>query len=69
VYVYFRYNEKETVMVVINNNSEKQILKTNRFKENIQNFKSGKEVLSGKLVDLNTEIEIEGKSALILELK
>jgi glycosidase len=69
IYVYFRYNEKETVMVVINNNSEKQILKTNRFKENIQNFKSGKEVLSGKIVDLNTEIEIEGKSALILELK
>ena len=69
VYVYFRYNEKETVMVVINNNSEKQILKTNRFKENIQNFKSGKEVLSGKIIDLNTEIEIEGKSALILELK
>jgi len=69
VYVYFRYNERETVMVVINNNSEKQILKTNRFKENIQNFKSGKEVLSGKIVDLNTEIEIEGKSALILELK
>ncbi len=69
VYVYFRYNEKETVMVVINNNSEKQILKTNRFKENIQNFKSGKEVLSGKIVDLNTDIEIEGKSALILELK
>lgn len=69
VYVYFRYNEKETVMVVINNNSEKQILKTNRFKENIQNFKSGKEVLSGKIVDLNNDIEIEGKSALILELK
>ena len=69
VYVYFRYNEKETVMVVINNNSEKQILKTNRFKENIQNFKSGKEVLSGKIIDLNTDIEIEGKSALILELK
>ena len=69
VYVYFRYNEKETVMVVINNNSEKQILKTNRFKENIQNFKSGKEVMSGKTVDLNTDIEIEGKSTLILELK
>jgi glycosidase len=69
VYVYFRSNEKETVMVIINNNSEKQILKTNRFKENIQNLKSGKEVFSGKIVDLNTEIEIEGKSALILELK
>lgn len=69
VYVYFRYNEKETVMVVINNNSEKQILKTNRFKENIQNFKAGNDILSDKTIDLNNEIEIEGKSALILELK
>ena len=69
VYVYFRYNEKETVMVIINNNSDKQTLKTNRFKESIQNLKSGKEVLSGKTFDLNNDIEIEGKSALILELK
>ncbi len=69
VYVYFRYNEKETVMVIINNNSEKQTLKTNRFKESIQNLKSRKEVLSGTTFDLNNDIEIEGKSALILELK
>ena len=69
VYVYFRYNEKETVMVIINNNSEKQTLKTNRFKESIQNLKSGKEMLSGTTFDLNNTIEIEGKSALILELK
>ena len=67
--MYFRYNEKETVMVIINNNSEKQTLKTSRFKESIQNLKSGKEVLSGKIIDLNNDIEIEGKSALILELK
>ena len=69
VYVYFRYNEKETVMVIINNNSEKQTLKTSRFKETLQNLKSGKEVLSGTTFDLNNTIEIEGKSALILELK
>jgi hypothetical protein len=56
-------------MVIINNNSDKQTLKTNRFKESIQNLKFGKEVLSGKLFDLNNDIEIEGKSALILELK
>jgi neopullulanase len=69
VYVYFRYNETETVMVVINNNPEKQTIKTNRFKENIQNFKSGKDVITDKSFDLKNDIEIEGKSALILELK
>ena len=69
VYVYFRFNENETVMVVINNSNEKQIFKTNRFQENIQNYKSGNDVLTNKTFDLKTNIEIEGKSALILELK
>lgn len=69
VYVYFRYNEKETVMVVINNNPEKQSIKLNRFNESIQNFKSGKDILTNTLFELKNNIEIEGKSALILELK
>ncbi|MBF2709764.1 glycoside hydrolase family 13 protein [Flavobacterium soyangense] len=69
VYVYFRYNEQQTVMVVINNNPEKQTIKTKRFNENIQNFKSGKDVITDKSYDLKDEIEIDGKSALILELQ
>ena len=69
VYVYFRYDEKETVMVIINNNPEKQTIKTNRFVENIKNYASGKDVLGNASFDLKNEISIEGKSALILELK
>lgn len=69
VYVYFRHNDSESVMVIINNNPEKQTIKTSRFKENIQNFQSGKDVLSGNSFDVKTEIAIEGKSVLILELK
>ena len=69
VYVYFRYNEKETVMVIINNNPEKQTIKTNRFLENIKNYASGKDVLGNSSFDLKNNITIEGKSALILELK
>ncbi len=69
VYVYFRYDDKETVMVVINNAAETKTIKTNRFQENIKNFKSGKDVLTGKSVDLKSEISLERKSVLILELK
>lgn len=69
VYVYFRYDDKETVMIVMNNSSETKTIKTNRFKENIKNFKSGKDILSGKSVDLSNEISVEGKSVLVLELK
>ena len=69
VYVYFRYNESESVMVVINNSNETQTFKTNRFAENIQNHKSGMDVLSGKTIDLKNDIAIDGKSILVLELK
>ena len=69
VYVYFRYNESESVMVVINNSNETQTFKTNRFAENIQNHQSGMDILSGKTIDLKNDIAIEGKSVLVLELK
>lgn len=69
VYVYFRYNQSETVMVIINNSIESQTFKTNRFAESIQNHLGGKDIFSGKIIDLKNEITIEGKSVFILELK
>ncbi len=69
VYVYFRYNQSESVMVIINNNPEKETFKTNRFAESIQNHLGGKDIFSGKMIDLKNDITIEGKSVLILELK
>lgn len=69
VYVYFRHNDKETVMVVINNNTESKTIKTDRFRESIGSFKSGKDVLTEKSVTLANDITIEPKSVLILELQ
>jgi neopullulanase len=69
VYVYFRYNDKESVMVVINNNLEKQTIKLNRFKESIKNNLIATDVLTGKQINLKEDLEIEGKSVLVLELK
>lgn len=69
VYVYFRHNDKETVMVIINNAPDTQKINSTRFQENIKSFISGIDILSGKTIDLKNEITIEGKSALILELK
>jgi glycosidase len=68
VYVYFRHNEKESVMVVINNNSEAQTIKTARFRESTGSYKNGKDVLTGKTVQLDADISLEPKSVLILEL-
>jgi len=56
-------------MVIINNNVDTQTIKANRFQENIQNYKYGKDVLSAKLIEFKNDITIEGKSVLILELQ
>lgn len=68
VYVYFRYTAQKTVMVVVNNSDKNQTIKTKRFQENIQNFNTGTDVLTGKSVDLKTDMNIDSKSVLLLEL-
>lgn len=68
-YVYFRYNEKESVMVILNMNKENKTLNTSRFAESLKGFSSANEVMSGKsLTDLNNII-VPAKTSLILELK
>lgn len=69
VYVYFRFTDITSVMVVMNNGVSNQTIKTNRFQESIKNYTTGTDILSGKVLDLNSEITLEGKSVLILELK
>ncbi|WP_284652776.1 glycoside hydrolase family 13 protein [Flavobacterium terrisoli] len=68
VYVYFRYNEKESVMVVINNSDETQTIKTNRFQENIKGYTTGTDNINKRSINISKEIIIEPKSSLILEL-
>lgn len=67
VYVYFRYTDDKTVMVVLNNSPKAQTIKTGRFRE-ILKTTSGRDVLSGATVDLTSEFTIEGKTPMVLEL-
>ncbi len=68
VYVYFRHNDQQSVMVVLNNSAENRTFKTGRFQESIQRFQTGKDVISGQTIDLKNDISIDAKSAYILEL-
>jgi neopullulanase len=68
-YVYFRYNDDKTVMVVINNSdTERRQLDTKLFAERMQGFKFGYEVISErKLTDLSV-INVPAKTSMIIEL-
>lgn len=69
VYVYFRILDDQCVMVVINNSDKDQELKLNRFAEVLKDKKQGKEIISGKSMELGEKLTIQGKSALVFEVK
>lgn len=69
VYVYFRMNDKEKIMVIVNNNTAAQILKTDRYAECLDGVSSGTDVMSGQTFDLKTEFTVQPETVLILELK
>jgi glycosidase len=69
VYVYFRYNDTETVMVVLNNNSEAKTLDTKRFSERLTGFSSGKNIVTNESVSNLQNISLPAKSATIIELQ
>lgn len=68
VYVYFRYNDTNAVMVVINNSTENRTVETGRFRESLNGFEKGTDIISGKETSLG-EISIASKTVMILELK
>ena len=69
LYVYFRYNDHQSVMVILNLNNETKTLNTSRFAESMQGFTSATDVMSGNSLNELNNITIPGKTSLILELK
>ncbi len=68
-YTYFRYDGKNTVMVVLNKSKSDVLLPTQRFHEVLAPNASGTDVITGKTYDLASALTIPARSALILEVK
>jgi glycosidase len=66
-YVYFRYNDKEKVMVAINKNDHEVSLDGSRFTEVIRPSVQGRNVITGKIISLDM-FAIPARSFIILEL-
>jgi len=70
VYVYFRYNCCESVMVILNNNeTESKTLSGEKYRESLEGYTSGYEVITGSKIDNLGSFEVPPKSAMIIELK
>ncbi len=70
MYVYFRYNDKESVMVILNNSeTETRTITRERYLEAMNGFTYGTDVMTGReITDLNA-FTIAPKTAMIIELK
>lgn len=67
LYIYFRYDAKQTVMVVANTGDKKIKPDWNHFAERTNGFSQAKNVVSGKIKSLS-EVEIEPGDSFVFEL-
>lgn len=70
LYVYFRYNDKESVMVAINNNpSQSRIIRADNYAECTKGYSEAYDIVSGMKISDISSFTIGPKSVMILELK
>jgi glycosidase len=69
VYVYFRYTDTKSIMVILNANDEAQTLDLSRFKQRIGSTTKANDVFSGALVHLSKSLKIPPKSSRIISFK
>lgn len=67
LYVYFRYDNKQTVMVITNAGDKKIKPDWSAYRERTNGFTKAKNVINGKLNSLNS-LEIEPKESFVYEL-
>lgn len=65
-YVYFRYDDKQTIMVVMNAGSKSHRIMLSNYEDATKNFKAGKNVVTGEAV--SNAFDVEPKTITILEL-
>ncbi|NTW34026.1 MAG: glycoside hydrolase family 13 protein [Bacteroidetes bacterium] len=68
VYVYFRYNENKTIMVIVNQNKSSQTIETSRFAEIIKGYKKAKNIMTDETLEKLDTITVGAKTVMVLEL-
>jgi len=67
-YVYFRYDDSDTVMVAINKNNEAVALELSRFAERLEGHDTATDVVSGENESLGETLNLPPRSVRVLDL-
>ncbi|HYF30522.1 MAG TPA: glycoside hydrolase family 13 protein [Chitinophagaceae bacterium] len=68
-YVYFRYDNKQTIMCVMNQNDGPVTLNLSRFSERMNGFTKAYDVATGNTFNLEPTLTVGGKYLLVMELR
>ncbi|HDR68268.1 MAG TPA: alpha-amlyase, partial [Bacteroidaceae bacterium] len=68
-YVYGRFNDQETIMVILNKSVDPMNLNMERFTELVGDHRTGTDIITGQPLNLAKSIEIPGLTGYILELQ
>lgn len=66
-YVYFRYTESKTLMVVLNKNAQDLQLDLARYQSMIKGKTSGKNILTGEVLDLSKGLNLKAMTPVVIE--
>jgi glycosidase len=69
VYVYFRYDDHQTVMCVMNSNDREMTINLSRFAERTNGFTKATDIADGKEFNLGGSLTVSGKYLLVAELR
>lgn len=68
-YVFFRYTDEETVMVVMNKNDETKTFNRDRFAEFLDDYQTGTNIIDGSTINVRADFQVGPKQTAIFELK
>jgi glycosidase len=67
LYTYFRYDAKQTIMIVMNTGDKEMLVDPSRYKERVSGFSKMKEITKGSLTAI-APFSLNGKQAIVYEL-
>ncbi len=68
LYTYFRYDDKETVMVVMNTSGKDQHVEVERFSDQLNGFRAAKNIITNDIIPTTEDAIIPGKTIWVLAL-
>jgi len=69
VYTYFRYDEKECLMVILNASDSEKSVDWNRFDERLNNKTEGVNILDKTIITKDDDVKISPKTSMVIHFK